>query len=235
MMRAVPALATPLLFAPAAGAGESPAVPSFFVMHVAPLRAAESFTIRVSTDGLVERWNTSGGKVTRVGTAQMLAGVTGPPVGLAESVPAEGAMGDGVREGDIWVLATQPSGAIRAFLEPLAPNGMRKLVEDAERLSRSLDMGPAKEHFLRAVPVASERAAKLRAAGTPALAWGALAADPRAIADRARKSPYEFIPIPAELLEAVRGAVAAPAEGGGSYFELDDGASWIEIELWAPA
>jgi hypothetical protein len=234
MLRLAPALASlALLAAPAGGqAGDSPDRP-FFVLTVTPLQAAETHTIRVSADGLVERWNATGGKVTRVGQAQMRAPVTLGAVELAESMPAESAMGDGVREGDIWVLATQPSGAIRAFLAPLAPDGMRRLVEDAERLSQALDMRPPEEHFLRGVPVAPERARKLRSAGVPALSWSALAEDARAIADRARTSPYEFVPIPAERLDVVRGAVASRA-GEAAYFELED-SSWIEIELWTPA
>jgi hypothetical protein len=229
-----PALATLALLATPSPAQEAdPAVRhSFFVLCVTPLRSPESFTLRVSTDGLVDRWDTSGGKVTRAGTAQ-LGRATGPSVALAESVPAKGDMGDGVREGDVYVLATQPSGAIRAFLEPRAPDALRRLVEDAERLSRALDMEPAKQHFLRTIPVAPGRAEKLRSAGA-APAWETLAADVRAVADRARESPYEFVPIPSELLEAVRDAVTPPADAPGSFFALAD-ASWIEVELWPPA
>ncbi|MGH2570993.1 MAG: hypothetical protein ACRDGR_07195, partial [bacterium] len=161
--RLAPALTLLALLVASAGgeAGDSADRP-FFVLSITPLQAAETFTIRVSADGLVERWNASGGRVTSVGQAQMRAPATLTAVELAQSIPAEGAMGDGVREGDIWVLATQPSGAIRAFLEPLAPDGMRRLVEDVERLSQALDMRPPQEHFLRGVPVAPERARKLR-------------------------------------------------------------------------
>jgi len=232
-LQLAPAFATLAFLAASAGgeAGDSPER-TFFVLTVTPLQAAEAHTIRVASDGLVERWNASGGRVTGVGQAQLRVPATLGAVELAESMPAEGAMGDGVREGDIWVLATQPSGAIRAFLEPVAPDGMRRLVEDAERLSQALDMRPPKEHYLRGLPVEPERARKLRSAGVPAVSWRALAEDARAIADRARVSPYEFVPIPAEQLDIVRGAVTARATG--TYFELED-SSWIEIELWTPA
>jgi hypothetical protein len=207
---------------------------SSFVLHVTPLQTRESYTIRVSTDGLVERWNASAGKVSRVGIAQMLSEVTTPVVELAKSVPETGDLGDGIREGDIYVLATQPAGPIRAFLEPLAPKSLQRLVEDAERLSRAIDMWPAKERFLRGVPVLDEQKEKLGAAGLSTVPWDDLAGETRALYERASASPYEFVSIPTEALDAVVATVAAhESDGRQLYFERDN-TTWIQIGLWDP-
>jgi len=227
-------LLIPLLLA----APPTPAAPpdfpavSSFVLQVTPLQARESFTVRVSADGLVERWNASGGRVSRVGSARMLPAATAPVVELAGSVPLAGDMGDGVREGDIYVLATSPAGGVRAFLEPLAPKPLRRLVGEADRLSRAIDLWPATDHYLRAVPVTPERAAALEAAGLSFVAWDSLGAEVRPLCERASESLCEFIPVPAPALDAVLTAWA-DRDGRDPCFELED-SSPIQIGLWSP-
>lgn len=231
-LRCGSALAAVLLGLRPALADDSPPEGPSFVLQVTPLRTPESYTIRVSADGGVERWTTSGGKISGTGTARLLPEVTAPIVELAESVPGSGDMGDGVREGDIWVLATRPDGRVRAFLEPLAPASLGRLVEDAGRLSDGLEMERARGHFLRAVPVTDARAERLRDAGRRPVAPEDLPDDVRALCERAGRRPYEFLSLPAGPLDTVRSLLGPrDAPGRDLYVELDE-TSWIQIELW---
>jgi hypothetical protein len=212
-------------FALLAGDGEDS-----FVLQITRLTSGLQSTFSVSEGGELTRWDALEGSVLQAGTGFAAPEEAARIVSLAREVPAEGSLGDGTREGDIYLLVSGDAPSARAFLEPFAPAMLLALAAKTEELARAIDVVPNVNHHLRAEPVLPERAARLKISATQSLSIERLPKSAKALVQHAIEHPYEFVLVPHDKLSAVGEALP----GSRAFVALED-LSWVEVELWQPS
>lgn len=201
----------------------------FLLVRVTRLEGPFNPTVRLSADGTLERWDASYGTVFRTGSAQLTSGQTTDLFDMAGTVPGANEMGDGAMEGDIYFLIDSRLRSPSAYLEPLAPESLKQLINQLIDASESAMQENKEEHFLRAEMIDPGRAERLRAKQAASLPVRRFDAREQSLLARAGDRPNEFLPLSGESADRLR-----ELGGDQDFFVVLEDERWIQVGLWGP-
>lgn len=197
-------------------------------VQIVPLTEPQGTFVSVDRSGELRRFEGRSLTLTRVGRARLEAAEVAALVDLAGRVPREQRMGEGIVEGDVYRLAIGDE-LVAAFIEPLMPEEMRRLLDRLGPLLERAPLNPNTDWYIAAEPVADARRARLASSGSPAIVPASLSPGARGAVLTASAAPLALRPISRSIADEVSG-------GGSSRepFVAIDESTWMQLGIWGP-
>lgn len=202
---------------------------SFLSVQIIPLTEPRGTFVTIDRGGELTRIEGRNLTVTHTGRTQLSSQETATVFDLALLVPRQQRTGDGIVEGTIYRVAVGGADTIAAFVEPLMPDELRRLIAQLGPLLDRAELHANTDWYIAAEPVAPSRRSRLASSGTAAISLSALSPDARDVVLAASAVPYAHRTVPRAIADELTGRGA-----GREPFVAIDESTWMQIGIWGP-
>lgn len=220
------------LLASASASGSAPIAPAdagpVLLVHVARWQGPDNTMITLRADGALQRLEGSNLIVRRQGSVAIRPDDAQALIDRAEALPDPQPASEAPVEGGRFLVVTL-AGRVISAPEATAERDLRLLIDDILRAARAVGLQANRGHYVRTVPVAVQRAARLRDGGARAPGVDSLEPALRAVVEHGLRAPLRFH----EVDQRTFAGVLAALGGRDAFVQAVDG-TLHQVELWSP-
>jgi hypothetical protein len=198
-------------------------------VQIIPLREPRATYLSLDRTGALTRLEGRNLMITHAGRTQVSRTDVAALFDLAARVPRTQRMGDGIADATIYRLAVGGSDTVAAFVEPLMPDELRRLLDRLGPILQRAELHANTDWYVTADPVTPSRRSRLASSGTNAIDPDNLSPTTRDVALAACAGPYVLRPV----ARAIADELTAQGAGREPFVALDE-TTWMQIGIWGP-